>query len=133
MMKIFILLLLLNIPIIANRAVIQQPTDEQKIVGIWITAKKDAKIKIVQAADSTFIGTIIWAILPDKEYIGSTVLKGVKYNSATGNYTCPWIFSPRLDIKAKALLYVTDSTIKARVEKGIIRSDEWFYRVENSK
>lgn len=131
-MKIFILLLLLYIPVITNITTPQQHADGQKIVGTWITAKKDAKIKIVQTADSTYQGTIIWTILPDKKYIGSQVMKGVKYNPTTGTYTCPWIFSPRLDIKAKALLYVTDSTIKARVEKGIIRSDEWFYRVEES-
>lgn len=124
--------MLLYIPVITNITTPQQHADGQKIVGTWITAKKDAKIKIVQTADSTYQGTIIWTILPDKKYIGSQVMKGVKYNPTTGTYTCPWIFSPRLDIKAKALLYVTDSTIKARVEKGIIRSDEWFYRVEES-
>lgn len=104
-------------------------TASDSISGTWITQKKDSRIEIVRNPDGSFSGKIVWADPPHREYVGTTVMKGVEYDSACGKYTCPWIYDPRLNITARAAITVSGDTMRVKAQKGILSREEIFTRV----
>lgn len=101
-------------------------TPEENIIGVWETQRGDSKIEIYRTPDGTFSGKIIWAESPHESYVGTIVMKGVKYKD--GEYTCPWIYDPRMEITAHAKITLSGDTMNVKATKGIISKREVFIR-----
>ena len=99
------------------------------ISGIWLTQKKDSRIEITRNPDGSFSGKIIWAQAPHQNYVGTTVMKGVEYDSACGTYSCPWIYDPRLNVAAHGIISISGDTMNVKAQKGIITKEEVFTRI----
>lgn len=98
------------------------------IEGVWITQKGDSKIEISMAQDSSYCGKLVWVAAPYEEFAGKYILKGVKYNKSTGNFTCPWIYDPKLNITAKGTARISGDTLHLQARKGIFTRNEIFLR-----
>lgn len=107
---------------------ISQAVDDNDITGVWVTQKQDSKIEISRSDDGTYTGKIIWADAPHKAYVGTVVMKGMTYDSQKGDYVCPWIYDPRLNVTAHALITLNGRTMKVKAIKGIISKQETFTR-----
>lgn len=108
-------------------ALYAQKNIASKIVGIWITEKKDSKIEIYEQ-NGAYFGKIVWMLPQFEQYIGKDVMKNVTFNVSQNNYNCPWICSPRLNITAHAIITVDGDILKAKVTKGIIVTHQIFTR-----
>ena len=112
--------------------VFAQQGNGNDIIGVWLSAKKDTKIKITQNPDGTYQGVIIWVEPQYEQYNGQQVMRGVSFNPETNEYYCPWIYSPRLNMAAHATFTLEDggNELKAKVEKFVVSVDEDFTRVQ---
>ncbi|MEG0517630.1 MAG: hypothetical protein RR555_02010 [Bacteroidales bacterium] len=100
------------------------------ILGIWLTSKQDSKIKILKSEDGTFIGKIIWAKSPYESFAGIEIIKGMTYNAQEKTYVCPWVYSPRLKVVARAVVSLKENTLNLKAKKGIITVHTEFTRTK---
>lgn len=100
------------------------------LVGIWLTQKQDSKVHIFKNPDGTLSGKIIWAKAPNESYEGMEVMRGVTYHEASNTYVCPWIYSPRMNVAAKAVFSLEGDVLNAKVVKGIVTVHQVFTRVK---
>jgi uncharacterized protein (DUF2147 family) len=100
------------------------------ISGIWLTQKKDSRIEITRNPDGSYTGKIVWAEPPHQDYVGTTVMKGVEYDSGLSKYTCPWIYDPRIGVTAHGTITVNGDTLNVKAYKGILSKMETFTRVK---
>lgn len=98
------------------------------IEGVWITQKRDSKIEISMEQDSSYSGKLVWVAAPYKEFTGKYILKGIKYNKSTGNFTCPWIYDPKLNVTAKGTARISGDTLYLQAHKGIFTKNEIFLK-----
>ena len=98
------------------------------ISGIWLTQKKDSRIEITRNSDGSFTGKIIWVEAPHQNYVGTTVMRGVEYDPSKGLYTCPWVYDPRLNMSAHAVITLNGDTMSVNATKGVIKKKEIFIR-----
>lgn len=103
------------------------------IAGIWMTQKQDSKIEISKSPDGTYTGKIIWAEAPHESFVGTVVMKGVKYDPGKGDYICPWIYDPRINVTAHAYITLNDSVMKVKACKGFITKQEMFVRERSAE
>lgn len=120
-MVITILTSFLMAPAVANA------TDD--ISGIWLTQKQDSRIEISRNPDGSYTGKIIWAQAPHQNYVGTLVMKDVKYDPQNKFYICPWIYDPRLDVTAHGHMTINGDTLNVKASKGFLSKDEIFTRV----
>ncbi len=99
-----------------------------RILGEWITQKKDSKVKIVKDQDGSYSGKLVWVASPNESFTGETILKDVKYDPATDTYECPWVYDPKLDMAARATAHVSNDTLYLKARKGVITKNEFFTR-----
>ena len=121
-MVITILTSFLMAPAVANA------TDD--ISGIWLTQKQDSRIEISRNPDGSYTGKIIWAQAPHQNYVGTLVMKDVKYDPQNKFYTCPWIYDPRLDVTAHGHMTISGDTLNVKACKGILSKSEIFTRAQ---
>lgn len=109
-----------------------QSNNPNDILGIWLSDKKDTKIKISQTPDGTYQGVIIWVEPQYEQYNGQQVMRGVSYNPQKNEYYCPWIYSPRLNMAAHAIFTLENDNneLHAKVQKAFISIGENFTRVQ---
>lgn len=98
------------------------------IEGVWITQKRDSKIEISMEQDSSYSGKLIWVAAPYKEFNGKYILRGIKYNKSTGNFICPWIYDPKLNVTAKGTARISGDTLYLQAHKGIFTKNEMFLK-----
>lgn len=103
-------------------------SDATAIEGVWITQKRDSKIEISMEQDSSYSGKLVWVAAPYKEFTGKYILKGIKYNKSTGNFTCPWIYDPKLNVTAKGTARISGDTLYLQAHKGIFTKNEIFLK-----
>lgn len=103
---------------------------EEAILGVWLTKKQDSKVEIVKNPDNTYSGKLIWVAPPHQEYTGTAIIKGVTYDAAEKNFNCPWIYDPRMNITAHAVITVSNDTLYVKAKKGIITKNEIFTKVK---
>lgn len=121
-MVITILTSFLMAPAVANA------TDD--ISGIWLTQKQDSRIEISRNPDGSYTGKIIWAQAPHQNYVGTMVMKDVKYDPQNNVYTCPWIYDPRLGVTAHGHMTISGDTLNVKACKGILSKSEIFTRAQ---
>lgn len=128
--KILLACCLVVLPVFCGNSLVARGLNPDGVVGVWLTKKQDAKIRIVKNKDGTFSGRIIWAKAPNEDFTGTEVMRGMTYNAVEDNYECPWIYSPRLRMSARAILVLEGNILNVRVSKGFISVREVFTRVK---
>ena len=105
-------------------------TAGEQLAGVWLTAKRDSQIQIVENTDGTFSGKIIWTAPNVRSYVGVQVLKGVVYNKGADSYTCPWVYDPKMGVTASGVANISHDTLYIRAHKGFLSKTEFFTRVK---
>lgn len=100
------------------------------VVGIWLTQKQDSKVEIFKNADGSLSGRIVWAKSPNEKFEGIEVMRGVTYNTKDNTYACPWIYTPRLNMAARAVLSLEGDVLNIKVSKGVVTVRQVFTRVK---
>ncbi len=121
---------LLMYPALLSDSFAKENMKSDAVLGIWLSGKQDSKIEIVKNPDGTFSGKIVWAKTPYQAFEGVEIMKGVTYNVEDNTYICPWIYSPRLNITAKAVITVLGDELRVKAKKGIISTVRIFTRAE---
>ena len=103
-------------------------SQEDKIIGVWLTEKKDSKVQIVKSPNGSFTGKLVWVEAPHQDFTGMYILKDVTYNPESESYTCPWVYDPKLGVTAKATAKVSNDTLYLKARKGVITMNEIFTR-----
>ena len=102
----------------------------KKLIGVWLTSKKDSKVEITyNPSNGTYSGKLVWVASPNEKLTGEQILKNVTYQKSSGNFICPWIYDPRLNVQATGIATVSGDTLYIKARKGFISKTEIFTRV----
>lgn len=122
------LLFLLSGALAARGERVLFPPDD--VVGIWLTQKQDSQVEIFKNPDGSLSGKIVWAKSPNEKFEGIEVMRGMTYNTKDNNYICPWIYTPRLNMAARAVLSLEGDVLNIKVSKGMVTMHQVFTRVK---
>ncbi|MDX2129445.1 MAG: DUF2147 domain-containing protein [Chloroherpetonaceae bacterium] len=145
-----ILLGFLLLTIGLGQSLIAQESDA--LCGVWLTAKKNAKIEIKKVADGTFEGTVIWGVpapgedtldtknpdpsLRSRPRLGLTILRGFKYDE-DNEWRGGKIYDPQDGNDYKCILTLEkENVLNVRGYIGISlfgRSEKWTRVISTEK
>ncbi len=106
-----------------------QNNQADKILGVWLTEKKDSKIQILKKEDGNYYAKIIWTLAQYKSFEQMVIIKNLVYVPKDNEYVTPWIYSPRKKISAKASLTLKGNILYVKATKALISVTEEFTRV----